>query len=189
VENDLYELRLDGAVRRFTTSREMARERTDVELLGLDHPIVERALAEYRALPPEEIGVVVEGESQSGVLTFWQVESHGTRGEKRIYLQGLGVGLQGERSVALERCGDSLFGMRAAAPVLERSQRQELLSDHIEPMLRRELLHRGIISEEKGYSADLVGWIEIVAQAGGGREDARSNAGRSVTRPSGQKDE
>jgi hypothetical protein len=45
--------------------------------------------------------------------------------------------------------------------VLEPQQRRRLLEQHIEPTLRRELLHRGIISEEKGYSADLIGWVEV----------------------------
>jgi len=40
--------------------------------------------------------------------------------------------------------------------------REPTLEHHIEPTLRRERLHRGIISEEKGYSTDLIGWVEVV---------------------------
>jgi len=95
------------------------------------------------------------------VLTFWRVQSHGKMGDRRILIQALGVGFDGTRSVALERRGDALFAHSAAAPVLAPQQRRALLEHHIEPTLRRELLHRGIISEEKGYSADLIGWIEV----------------------------
>ena len=162
---DLFELRRDTASPplRFTTRRDTARERDDVELLGLDHPVVEEALSRWRAVPAEEVGVAVDGDGVSGVLTFWRVQSHGKRGDKRTHIQALGVGFDGARSVALERRGDALFAQPATAPLLALQQRRGLLEHHIEPTLRRELLHRGIISEEKGYSAELIGWVEVVA--------------------------
>jgi hypothetical protein len=85
---------------------------------------------------------------------------------------GLGVGLDGARSVTLERSGEAVLAGAAVTPLLAPAQRRTLLAQHIEPMLRRELLHRGIISEEKGYSADLIGWVEVLSRtvARGGHE-------------------
>src|SRR5262249_46966185 len=162
--DDLFELRRDGASPplRFTTRRDTARERDDVELLGIDHPVVEEALSRWRGVPAEDLGVAVDGDDVSGVLTFWRLQKHGKNGDKRTHIQALGVGFDGARSVALERRGDSLFARPTAAPVLASEQRRALLEHHIEPTLRRELFHRGILSEESGYSADLIGWIEVV---------------------------
>jgi superfamily II DNA or RNA helicase len=168
VAEDLYELRRQGMTSplRFTTQREIARERADVELLGLDHPSVEKALSACRALPPEEIGVAVEGEGESGVLTVWQVQTHGKKGDTAILLQPIGIRPDGARSPTLERRGEGLLTRPATTPVLLPTQRPKLLAQFIEPMLRRELLHRGVVNEERGYSAELIGWIEVVARGG-----------------------
>ncbi len=180
IADDLFELREDGdtQVIRFTTRRETARESADVDLLGLDHPIVEDALKRWRALPPEDIGVAVEVESaESGVLTFWIIQSHGKKGDKRTHLQAVGVGLDGARSVGLERRGEAVLRGAAATPFLAPLQRRTLLAQHIEPMLRRELLHRGVISDESGYSADLIGWVEVMSRppVGGGHDNTKSH--------------
>jgi superfamily II DNA or RNA helicase len=160
VADGLYELQGDGVrPRRFTTQRETAREREDVELLGLDHPIVEEALGRWRAVPPEEVGVSLEGDTE-GVVTSWVIHRHGKGGDRRSHLLVLGVALDGTRSVALERRVDALFGGRVAPPILTQAQRRKLLSD-LESMLQRELLIRGFVDEKTGYSADLVGWMEV----------------------------
>jgi hypothetical protein len=52
--------------------------------------------------------------------------------------------------------------------VLKKGDRLGLLRRHIEPMLRRELLHRGVISEQAAFSAELISWIEVATRAGGG---------------------
>lgn len=42
----------------------------------------------------------------------------------------------------------------------------ELLHDTIERMLQRELNHRGFVPENGGYSAKLIGWVEVGGQKG-----------------------
>jgi hypothetical protein len=37
-----------------------------------------------------------------------------------------------------------------------------LLKQEIEPMLQRELMHRGIAGDSRGYEARMIGWVEIV---------------------------
>jgi hypothetical protein len=36
------------------------------------------------------------------------------------------------------------------------------MNDVFEPMLLRELIHRGIMTENHGYDARLIGWVEVV---------------------------
>jgi hypothetical protein len=38
----------------------------------------------------------------------------------------------------------------------------DLIGTVLEPMVLRELLHRGVISERRGYDAKLIGWVEVV---------------------------
>ncbi len=153
---------------RFTTRREVARERADVELMGLDHILVEEAIARARLLPPEEIGAVVRGnDGDPGILTWWLVHAHSDSGE-RSHLQAIAVQLDGTRKPALESRADAIWSLPSSSPFLGIGDRLGLLHQYIEPMLRRDLLHRGVISEHSGFSAELVGWIEIAAGEGGG---------------------
>ncbi|MEN3366482.1 MAG: hypothetical protein V7606_3756, partial [Burkholderiales bacterium] len=39
---------------------------------------------------------------------------------------------------------------------------ESLLHDIIEPMLHRDLLHRGAVKDGQPYQASLVGWIEAI---------------------------
>jgi hypothetical protein len=46
---------------RFTLDREAARARADLDLLGLDHPLVQEAIKRWQTVSPERIGVAVSG--------------------------------------------------------------------------------------------------------------------------------
>jgi hypothetical protein len=152
---------------RFTTQREVARQRADVELMGLDHPMIEEAIARARLLPPEGIGAVVCGvEGGPGILSWWLVHAHREEGD-RSHLQPIAVDLDGTRKPTLEARADSIWNLPPSSSFLNSSQRLELLRQHIEPMLRRELLHRGVITKQAGFSAELVGWIEVAAREAG----------------------
>jgi hypothetical protein len=55
---------------RFTLDREAARARADLDLLGLDHPLVQEAIKRWQATSPESVGVTVSGAEGPGVLTW-----------------------------------------------------------------------------------------------------------------------
>ena len=61
---------LDGVrQKRFTLDRETATTSHDFDLLGMDHPIVQEELGRWRSVPPEELGVSLEGaEFGQGIL-------------------------------------------------------------------------------------------------------------------------
>jgi hypothetical protein len=39
-----------------------------VELMGLDHPLMQEELGRWRSVPPEEIGIAVAGDVEEPVL-------------------------------------------------------------------------------------------------------------------------
>jgi len=160
-----YEVRdAGGAVlHRFTTDRDRAREEENLDLLGLDHPLVQQALARRKGLPPDELGFAVRGEGGPAVLSWWFVETHGRSGEKRSIVQPLAVDLEGRRVPALERMGDALFTWPPAPPGLMMAHRERLLREHLEPMLQRDLQHRGLVPAGGGYSSTMIGWVEVVS--------------------------
>jgi len=154
----------DEVACRFTLNREVARERADLDLLGLDHPLVQEALKRWQAASPERIGVAVAGPGGPGVLTWWLVETRGPSGEQRAWVLPLGVSDDGKRNARLERLGAELFtrpGHLNGAP--SPTARQILLHQKVEPMLERELQHREIVPAGGSYAAKLIGWVEVGA--------------------------
>ena len=53
---------------RFTSKREIATSSDDLELLGLDHRLVQAELGRWRSLPPEEIGIAAKGNAEGPTL-------------------------------------------------------------------------------------------------------------------------
>lgn len=161
----------EGAVvHQFTTDRDTAAERDDLDLLGLDHPVVQQALERWRSVPPETIGVAVRAQDcPPGVLTWWQVETRTPGGQTAVRIQPVGVGLDGSRLPPLERLGDALFRFAPAGPTLTAETRGSLLREHVEPTLQRDLHHRGAVPEGGSYSAQLIGWVEVAPPQPTGR--------------------
>jgi len=147
---------------RFTTEREESLEREDIELMGLDHPLVVGFMNQYRNLPLDELGIrVSSNDRRKGVLSIWHVTTQGERGETKTTLLPLAVDHEGQRLPAWERQVDRLFQLAPAANG-STTFSDKLLSDALEPMILRELTHRGFIAEQRGYDAKLIGWVEVV---------------------------
>lgn len=148
----------------FTTDRDESLGNEKLGLLGLDHRVVEQYMTRYRELAPAEIGVRVQSpDGRTGAISVWQVTSQGERGETRTYIVPLAIASDGQRVPMWERSVDQLF---SALP----SQRStnppvEILISACDSMLHRELGHRQIISERRGYEARIIGWVEVVGQA------------------------
>lgn len=148
---------------RFTTERDVSMDRQDIELLGLDHPLMVSYLTRFRNLPTSDIGVRVRSENgRVGVLSLWHVTTLGDRGELRSNILPLAVDHDGQRVPAWERQVDRMFQLPPSQTRQEANH--QTLSTVIEPMLQRELVHRGIASEQRGYEARLIGWVEVARQ-------------------------
>ena len=145
----------------FTTERDASMDRQDIELLGLDHPLMVSYMTRFRNLPTAEIGVRVKCENgRAGILSLWHVTTLGDRGELRSNILPLAVDHDGQRVPAWERQLDRMFQLPPGQDHQEVDD--QTLSEVVEPMLQRELVHRGIASEQRGYEARLVGWVEVV---------------------------
>ena len=163
----------DGSVSlRFTTDRELARTREGLELMGLDHPLLVAALRRWQSVEPELLGAALAGgAAMSGngaaVVSWWLIHTDGKDGESRSLVQRLAVDVSGRRLPRLERESVDLLTRQPGSPALSPAQRRELLHDALEPMIQRELDHRGLITATGGYTAKLVGWVELAAEPAG----------------------
>lgn len=166
VDHQLFHLLTsDGQTRyQFTTNRDAAAQREELQLLGLDHPLVQEELERWRNLPPEELGIVVFSEQAEGptYLSVWQVETSTGKGERRTVLQPIAVKADGSRALSVERKFEDFLKARPALPTLSPAERSELFQTVIEPALQRELKHRGAANGDGSYSAELITYVEIV---------------------------
>lgn len=153
----------DGSNLKCTINRELARSNDDLDLLGIDHPIISEFIGQWKNLPPESIGAAVKDSANSSlaVLTIWLVHSHSKDSEKRTFVIPLAVDKNGQRVAPLEKNKDTLLRGVPGTPVFDPKERRTLFNNSIEAMLQRELQHRGIASKEGGYAAELIGWIEV----------------------------
>ena len=149
----------------FTTDRDESLVNEQVGLLGLDHRVVEQYMTQYRELSPTELGVRVQSpDGRTGAVSVWQVTSQGERGETRSHIVPLAIGSDGQRVPMWERSIDQLF--RASPSQRSTNPPVEILISVCDSMLHRELGHRQIISEQRGYEARMIGWVEVVGQTG-----------------------
>ncbi|NCI77298.1 DEAD/DEAH box helicase [Acinetobacter kanungonis] len=164
ISDDTYDLEMrDGTRRaRFTLNRDTATSNENIELLGIDHPLIQEELGRWRGLPPEDIGLAVSGDVNSPVLlTFWLVETSTSHGERRIIMQPIAVKQDGSRIPTIERHAEQYLHAPANNPKLSYKQRKELLNQIIEPTLQRELRHKGAATGNGSYMAELIGYVEI----------------------------
>jgi hypothetical protein len=164
VDDVTYDLVTSDGTRkaRFTLNREAATNRDELQLMGLDHPLVQDELARWRNLPPEEVGIAVSGDVDEPVLlSLWMVEVSAGNGERRVVVQPIAIKQDGTRLPAVERLSDTYLQAAAASPAFEVKQRLGLFASAVEPTLQRELKHKGAATGDGSYSAELIGYVEI----------------------------
>ena len=148
---------------RFTLNRNVATSQDNIELLGLDHPLVQETIRRWRSLPPEEIGIAVSGDDMDGptMLSLWMVETSTKNGDRRTILQPIAVREDGTRVPSVERQYERYLQSSAIKPCFTPDYRLELFTQTVEPTLQRELRHKGAVNGDGSYSAELIGYVEI----------------------------
>lgn len=148
---------------RFTLDRDAATGQDGLELLGLDHPLVQEELGRWRATPPEQIGIAVAGDvSEPVLLSLWMVEASAGDGGRRVVVQPIAVKNDGTRTPPVERQFDQYLQGPIASSTLAPERRLELFASAVEPTLQRELRHKGAADGGSSYSAELIGYVEVM---------------------------
>ncbi|MGI8961542.1 MAG: helicase [Bryobacteraceae bacterium] len=151
---------------RFTQNREFAKGNEEISLLGLEHPLVRRLLDDDRALPGSERGLTAAGDqaiSTKGLLTIWRVvlQDKEERTVQRVVAVGLDEAKQ--RSRVIETSVKSISSLRPSNEgLLGDQQRKDLLSLVLPEILRRDLAHKGQLSDSVTMSSRLLAWIELL---------------------------
>jgi superfamily II DNA or RNA helicase len=160
-EGNRYEWKTSsGAVAEFTSDRDLAVQSENIQLLGLEHPLVHDLLTASASLPPEGrfLAGKITGLSnelhKSGLLTIWKIETHGKNGQTSRRIVRIGVNKQGERAPRLEKMRNEFLGIQPDPASFAFWQAQAaVLKTKIQDVLQRELRYSGIIDDEISYSA------------------------------------
>ena len=100
----------ENELTKFTTDREIANQSENLNLIGLDHPIVEKMLREYKNLPAETIGLIAQSpEDKPAVLSLWEIETHNSKGHEVRSIIKIAVDDDGNRIPSLEKNVERLF--------------------------------------------------------------------------------
>jgi len=164
VDDETYELvTVDGARRAtFTLNRETATSNDNVDLMGLDHPLVQEQLGRWRSVPPEEIGIAVAGDvAEPVLLSLWLIEASARKGERRVVVQPIAVKQDGSRVPAVERQCERYMQAPTTSQTFSPEQRLELFSRIVDPALQRELKRKGTANGDGSYFAELIGYVEV----------------------------
>lgn len=165
VDDQTYDLLTSDGNRRarFTLNRDIATSSDEVDLMGVDHPLVQEELARWRSLPPEDIGIAVKGDiDETLLLSLWMVETSAGKGERKIAVQSIAVKQDGNRVPMVERQCEQYFQATAITPKFSPEQRIEIFTSVVEPALQRDLKHKGAANGDGSYSAELIGYVEII---------------------------
>lgn len=150
----------------FTTDRDVALQADEINLLGLEHPSIQSWLDKFSNLPPQNRAVRLassEVQDNSGLLTIWQVVVQAAGGQVNQRVTRLGITPNGERSTQLERCGRDLLSLQVSeTPKIDSERIASLVNETTPEMLRRDLAHAGVLTQEASFSKRLIGLVEVV---------------------------
>ena len=97
-----------------------------------------------------------------GAVTIWRVESHSGQGQVQQRILTIGLTPEGERSRPLERLVDQIHDLQPSdQAVFDTLRRAELVRSAVPEMIRRELAHAGVLTEDTSFSARLLAWVEV----------------------------
>ncbi len=148
----------------FTTERDDALHEETLQLVGLEHPVVNHLMRKYSSSEqwPRSLTGKISGIAGEGLLTFWKVSTHGKDGQASHQVVRIGVTADGERAPWLERLDDKILGIQS--PSIPAEQWKTLAfkkKTRLQELLHRELSYSGVINDEMSYSAYMLAVVGI----------------------------
>jgi SNF2 family DNA or RNA helicase len=149
----------------FTTDRDIAVKDENLQLFGLEHPIINKILTMYSKMDTENRSVVgkIKGITGSGLLTIWKVSVQGKDGQTNTLVVKIGLSSEGSRATWIERIEDKILAMEAqiSKPIIDWQLFATRSKQHLHDLLHRELSYSGAINDETTYVAVPIAIIGI----------------------------
>lgn len=151
---------------KFTSDRDRALQDENVELLGLEHPVVRRLMTKSVELPEtfRAIFGTLDGVPGGGLTTIWKIHTHAKDGRSANYIVRIGMTNEGERAPWLEKMDDRLLGLVPADMDNVAIYRSNAVNSkaRAQELLHRELIYSGKTDETMSYSSTLLGMVGVI---------------------------
>jgi SNF2 family DNA or RNA helicase len=150
---------------RFTSDRDRALQDENLELLGLEYPIINSMMTDCAGMPDSGRAICgkIDGLPAGGLLIFWKIHTHAKDGRNANYVVRIGISAEGERAPWLENLNERLLA--AVTVESEKISAFRTISGNYktkaQEILHRELIYSGKTDETMSYSATLLGIVGI----------------------------
>ena len=158
----------DKTETQFTTDRDEALREENLELLGLEHPLVTQLMERCRQLEPEQrfVSAIADAELPSaGLSTAWKVVLHADGGKLEQRVIRLGFDWNGDRSLAIERLIGPLQTLKPHDSHGNPPREAAPLAPSFRDAVHRELKHAGLLADGTSYSTMLLGAASLATHA------------------------
>lgn len=149
----------------FTSDRETALQNENLQLLGLEHPVISKMMRQYSSLDTGTRAIEgrLKGIPGSGLLTIWKINTQSKDGKASHHIVRIGMTEEGSRATWLEQLKDRLLGIEPPKSVSLENWKMLALQNkqRLQELLHRELNYSGIINDEMSYSAELLALFGI----------------------------
>lgn len=163
VDDTTYDLMTPEGVRcaRLSLSRDAASHQNELQLLGLDHPLVQEELKHWSSISPDELGISVQADVETEILLLiWETEIMISSGSRRTIVISIAMDESGRRYPSAEKIHHALFQKESCNPHFSAEQRNSIYRKFSEFALQREIGYRGYTDIE-GYNPKIIGCVEL----------------------------
>jgi len=148
-----------------STDREESLNNEELDLIGIDHPIIMNYIQKYKNLNPDEMGTILKMSSipKDFFYSIWFIDIKGDKGEKAHYILPIAVDENQNRLSKWELHPEEILlsVMNDFSSPIPKSS-LEVLHKVVEPIVQREIQHRNWLKVGQDYQMKLISWIEVV---------------------------
>lgn len=164
VDDTTYDIMAPEGVRRarLSLSRDAASHQKELQLLGLDHPLVQEELKHWSSISADELGISVQTDVESEILLLiWETEIMISGGSRRTIVISIAMDESGRRYPSAEKIHHTFFQKESCNPHFSAEQRNFIYRTFSESALQREIRYRGYADIE-GYNPKIIGCVELI---------------------------
>ncbi len=136
-----------GNTTTFTESREQAVNSEQLQLFGLEHPVIVQMMLDAQNIPETTRALICKAADShsSGMLVTWKVNVQTVGGKNSYHIIRIGISSTGERATQLER-------MTAFVPSHSGPPHVHAFIEPARNILQRQMEYEGVIPEGASYS-------------------------------------
>lgn len=164
VDDTTYDLMTPEGVlgARLSLSRDAASHQKELQLLGLDHPLVQEELQHWSSISADELGISVQADVESEILLLiFETEIMISSGNRRTIVISIAMDENGRRYPSIEKTHHAFFQKESCSPHFSAEQRNSIYRKFSESALQREIGYRGYADIE-GYNPKIIGCVELI---------------------------